>query len=81
MSMVTRLCVCLKTAFADAPEQANQQVKVIKRQRKFTAVTLAWSHILACLKDPRAKFGDIAEMALLLGVDVTAQAVQQRLYQ
>ncbi len=78
MSMVTRLCVCLKTAFADAPEQANQQVKVIKRRRKFTAVSLAWSHILACLKDPRAKVGDIAEMALLLGVDVTAQAVQQR---
>jgi hypothetical protein len=78
MSILQRLVNALQTTFSTAPELANEQFKVILRQRKFTAQSLAQSFILALLKKPRAGSSDIAAMAATLGVNVTPEAVDQR---
>lgn len=78
MTMLQRLADALKTTFHGAAGLAGAESKVIVRQRKFTATTLAQSFILALLENPHANSQDIASMAGSLGTHVTPEAVQQR---
>lgn len=68
----------LNSFLSDFAEAANQEVKVIKRNRVFTATTLAQAFILAYLKNPNANEKDVAAMASNVGADVSPQAVEQR---
>ena len=78
MPMLQQVARELQTVFCKAPVEANAKLPVILRKRKFSAVTLAQTFILALLKNPRANSEQIAQMAATLGVEVTASAVEQR---
>jgi hypothetical protein len=52
---------------------------VIKRQRKFTAASLAQTFILGHMGNPRASATELARSAALAGTDVSPQAVEKRI--
>jgi len=78
MSILTKVSNALKTAFLKNAEEINLQANVVKRRRKFTPTSLAMTFILAILKDPDASCENIAGMAVASGIEVSAQAVEQR---
>jgi hypothetical protein len=62
----------------DWAEEIGKECDVIKRQRKFTASTLAGTFVFGFLQNPRASDEQLAQMAGVLGTHVTPQAVEQR---
>jgi hypothetical protein len=62
-------------------EDVGREVPVIKRHRKFSASTLAQTFILGFLAKGRPSDEDLARMANRCGVEVTTQAVEQRITQ
>jgi hypothetical protein len=59
-------------------EEVARDHPVVLRRRKFTTPTLAQTFIFGFLARPRASDEELAQMAALRGVAVTAQAVEQR---
>ena len=78
ISIIEKVRDALKSTFLNSAEEANQQAKVIIRERKFTPSTLAQAFILALLQNPEAGHADIASVAAASGVDVSPQAIEQR---
>lgn len=78
MSKIASIAKILHRAFGDIPWEVNQEVGVIQRQRKFDPMSLAASFVLAFLRNPLANENDVAEVAAILGVNVSPQAVDQR---
>src|SRR4051794_4263395 len=59
-------------------EEVARDYPVVLRRRKFSTSTLAQTFIFGFLARPRASDEELAQMAALCGVAVTAQAVGQR---
>jgi hypothetical protein len=59
-------------------EEVAKESPVVVRRRKFTTTTLAKTFVLGFLKHPRASDEELAQMAGIFGVHVTAQAIEQR---
>ena len=78
MKMLAEVSRALQDVFGKCAEEANEQVQVIQRRRKFTPAVLAEAFILAFLRKPNAGSVDIAAMAAACGVPVSPQAVDQR---
>lgn len=79
MDMVAKVKCALEGIFGKSAVLANQQVNVIKRQRKFTPVSLAQTFILGLMNNPRANAADLARSAALSGIEVSPQAVEKRI--
>jgi len=62
----------------DWADEVGRECDVIKRQRKCDAKTLAATFVFGFLQNPRASDEQLAQMAGVLGVKVTPQAVEQR---
>jgi len=62
----------------DWADEVGRECDVIKRHRKFDAKTLAATFVFGFLQNPRASDEQLAQMAGVLGVKVTPQAVEQR---
>jgi len=73
-----RLASALQSSFGPLAEQAAEESGVIKRRRKFDAVSLAKTFVLAVLSKPTASDEDIASMAASIGLQVSPQAISQR---
>lgn len=78
MDTIAQLAQHVKSLVDDFACLASQSHPVILRQRKFSASTLASTFILGFLHDPHASDEQLAQMAGMLGVNVTTQAVEQR---
>ena len=78
MAIVHEVAQAMQSLLNDIAEDVAKDVKVIKRRRKFSPSSLAQSFVLGFLEDPNASDEDLAQMAGVLGVQVTAQAVEQR---
>jgi hypothetical protein len=78
MDIIAKVGAALQQLFGPCAEKAALETGVIRRKRKFTAISLAKSFVLGFLQDPRASDEDLAQMAAQCGVDVTAQAIEQR---
>ena len=78
MRKLSTFAKLLQTKFASAALRANEATGAVKRNRKFTAISLAQSYVLAFLAKPAAGLPQIADTAAALGVDVSVQAIQQR---
>jgi len=78
MKMLAEICDALQTVFGTDTEVAAAESNVIRRQRKFDAVSLAKTFVLAFLKNPNASDKEIVDMAMSVGVMVSHQAITQR---
>lgn len=78
MRMVTGLVAAVQSLLGVWADEVNQESRVILRERKFDATTLARTFVLGFLENPRATETDLAQTAALCGVTVTPQAVAQR---
>ena len=78
MDMIARVTNALKSVFLVSADEVNLQAKAVKRVRKFTPSSLAQTFILAFLKNPNASHENVACMAVASGVEVSAQAIEQR---
>ncbi len=78
MKMLAEICDALQAVFGIDAEVAAAESNVIRRQRKFDAVSLAKTFVLAFLKNPNACDKEIVDMAMSVGVMVSHQAITQR---
>jgi hypothetical protein len=78
MEIVAKVGAALQQLFGECAETAAARSGVIRRKRKFTAVSLAKTFVLGFLLKPEARDEDLAQMAAQCGADVTPQAVEQR---
>jgi len=79
VQIVSRVAQALQGVFHEDAVAAAEETGVIRRLRKFNPVTLAGTFVLGLLARPSANPKELAVMAARLGVDVTPQAVQQRM--
>lgn len=78
MKITTKVSAAIQQLVGVWAEQAASESRVIQRRRKFSATTLARCFIFGFLAHPSASDEDLAQMAGTCGVEVTAQAVEQR---
>lgn len=78
MSILTNVARALQSLLGSLADEAAREVPVVQRRRKFTPATLARTFILGFLDKPRASDEELARTAMLCGVSVTTQAVEQR---
>jgi Transposase DDE domain len=78
MGIIAKVSASLQALVGTMAEEVARDHPVVLRRRKFTTSTLAQTFILGFLARPRASDEELAQMAALRGVAVTAQAVGQR---
>ena len=78
MESIAKVGPALQQLFGAAIDKVAKASGVIKRQRKFDAISLAKTFVLGFLANPNATDEDLAQMAVQVGVDVTPQAIEQR---
>src|SRR3954464_8092435 len=78
MPILSKVARLLQTLLGPMAEEVGREVPVIKRHRKFSASTLAQTFILGSLARRRPSDEDLARMANRCGVEVTTQAIEQR---
>ena len=78
MKSIAKVGSALQSLFGAAVDKAAKASGVIKRQRKFTAISLAKTFVLGYMANPDATDEDLAQMAVQVGADVTPQAIEQR---
>lgn len=78
MRIITKVAATVQSLVHAMAEDVAKECPIVLRRRKFSTATLAQTFILGFLAKPRASDEDLAEMAALLGVQVTAQAIEQR---
>lgn len=79
MNIISKVKAALEGVFGKTAAEAAQKTGLIKRQRKFTAESLALTFILGLLNNPRANANDLARSAAFAGIDVSPQAVEKRI--
>lgn len=78
MGIIAKVSAALQALVGAMAEEVARDHPVVLRRRKFTTSTLAQTFVLGFLARPRASDEELAQMAALRGVAVTAQAVGQR---
>lgn len=78
MGILAKVGRALQGLFGVCAQEAADATGVIRRQRKFTALSLARTFVLGFLHKPNAADEDLARRAAQCGADVTPQAIDQR---
>jgi hypothetical protein len=78
MQSVKKLVECLQSVVGGWATEANQKSQVVRRERKFSAGTLAMTFVFGFLRNARASARDLAQTAAAIGVEVTEQAIEKR---
>src|SRR6266850_3470606 len=78
MGILAKVGAAVQRLFADLAGAAAEETGVIKRIRKFSALSLVRTFVLGFLRDPRSSDEKLAQFAVQCGVDVTPQAIEQR---
>ena len=78
MKIIARVGEALQEVFGRITKSAGEASRVIRRQRKFTALSLAKTFVLGFLQNPAASDEELAQMAAQCGAAVTPQAIDQR---
>jgi hypothetical protein len=79
MTSVASLPTALQTVFTTVADQSARDTGVIQRVRKFTGASLAQALVFGLLHKPDASRADLCQAAALCEVQVTRQAIDQRL--
>ncbi len=78
MGIVAKVGSALERLFGPLAVAAAERSGVIRRKRKFSAISLAKTWVLGFLQNPDASDEDLARMAVQCGVEVSPQAIEQR---
>lgn len=78
MGIIANVSASVQALFGTMAEEVAKHSPVVLRHRKFTTTTLTQTFLLGFLAKPRASDEELAQTAALLGVEVTAQAIEQR---
>lgn len=78
MPIVAQAAQAMQRLLIPCAEEVAARCGVIRRRRKFSAATLAQTLILGFLAKPNARDDELAQTAALCGVEVSAQAIEQR---
>lgn len=78
MKIIAKVGNALQQVFGGIAELAGAASGVIRRKRKFNALSLAKTFVLGFLQNPNASDEELAQMAVQCGADVTPQAIDQR---
>ena len=78
MGMVAQVGAAVQRLFGPLAAEAGRESRVIGRQRKFTALSLARTFVLGFLHKPDASDEELARVAVQSGAAVTPQAIDQR---
>lgn len=78
MGMVAQVGAAVQRLFGPLAAEAGRESRVIERQRKFTALSLARTFVLGFLHKPDASDEELARVAAQSGAAVTPQAIDQR---
>lgn len=78
MSILAKVGKAIQDLFGKVASTAAEDSGVIKRQRKFTPISLATTFVLGFLQHPDASDEQLAQLAAQCGADVTPQAIDQR---
>ena len=71
MKIIAEVGAALQQVFGEIAELAGEVSGVIRRKRKFTALSLAKTFVLGFLQNPHASDEELAQMAAQCGADVT----------
>jgi hypothetical protein len=78
MQILRQVANSVQQTLTVVAQQVNEMCPVSKRERKFSAATLAQTFVFGFLQNPRARDENLAQMAAICGVCVTPQAISQR---
>lgn len=78
MDIVSRVAQAMQALLGNDLESLGASTRVIRRQRVFSAATLARTLVFGFLSKPRATWDDLALMATQCGAPVSPQAIEQR---
>lgn len=78
MAIVATVADTLQALLGPVADRIGHQHQLIRRQRRFSAITLLQTFVLGYLHKPTASVADLAATAEALGVRVTPQAVDAR---
>jgi len=78
MGIIAKVGSALQQLFGGIAETAAKESGVIKRQRKFSALSLARTFALGFLNDPKSSDEKLAQFAVNCGIAITPQGIEQR---
>jgi hypothetical protein len=76
---LTVLAAVLQTLFRTEADELAREVQLVRRSRKLTGSVLAQTLVFGWLERPDATLEQLADFALAAGVDVSPQAIDQRI--
>lgn len=79
MSILQRVPDKMQTILQTIPDEAAVGVGLVERKRKLTGSVLTQILVLGWLENPEASYQDLTETAATLGIQVSRQALEQRL--
>ncbi len=78
MGIINKVAVLLQSSLGSKLDEIGRATGVIRRQRKFSGASLLKTMVLTVMKTPRPHTNDFVATAALLGVNVTAEAIEKR---
>ena len=79
MSILQQVSDKMQTILRRLADQAAVETGMVKRNRKLTGSALTQILVFGWLENPEASYHELAETASVLGIDVSRQAIAQRL--
>lgn len=79
MSILQQVPDKMQTLLETVPDEVAVHTGLVKRKRKLTGSALAQILVLGRLENPEASYQQLTETAALLGIQVSRQALEQRL--
>ena len=79
MSILLQLPDKMQTILQTVPDEAAIHTGFMRRKRKLTGSALAQILVFGWLENPEASYQQLAETATMLGIQVSRQALEQRL--
>ena len=79
MSILQQVSDKMQTILQTVPDEAAVHSGLVKRKRKLTGSALTQILVLGWLENPDASYQDLTETAAMLGIQVSRQALEQRL--
>jgi hypothetical protein len=73
------LAPALQTLFTEVADELAQDVNLVQRKRKLTGSVLAQTLVFGWLDKPKATLEELADFAMATGVNVSPQAIDQRI--
>jgi len=79
MSILQQVPDKMQTILATVPDKVAVQTGLVKRKRKLTGSALTQTLVFGWLENPEASYQQLTETAATLGIQVSRQALEQRL--